>query len=358
MNGNNIKDNTLSLFPDSKDVRLNGSQLVLVRLSDETNISKLALKSFGNLVLESEDLYPGIDKWFQKKVVPGIRDGRRIAFILFHEGRAIAETIIKFGSNTKMCSMRVDPAYQGKGIGPFLFAQLASELDNSVKNVHFTAPESLVEERIGLFDDLGFVFAGKSRIRYRAGQDELVFQASASHFKRQSLSLVSKRIARNFMGGSTHGILMSIKAEFVEKILSGQKCIEVRRRFSEENKGSIALLYATQPVGKVMGDALVNEVHTNHPSIIWKQFHSYIGASKEEYDNYCSGADKVSAVFLSHVSKYPHPFDWHSVMSAFIGMNRPPQSYQRIPTATLSFWGTLASPERGDDDLRDASIGL
>jgi predicted transcriptional regulator/ribosomal protein S18 acetylase RimI-like enzyme len=351
-------DTTLSLFPESTDLQLNGSQLALVRLSDESKLPGSALISFGDLVLESEDLYPGIDKWFQKKVIPGIRNGRRIAFIVFYQGKAIAESIVKFGSNTKMCSMRVDPAYQGKGIGPFLFAQLANELDSSVKSVHFTAPESLVEERRGLFDDLGFVFAGKSGVRYRAGQDELVFQASASQFRRRSLDLVSKKVAKHYSRGSMPGILMSIKGEYVDRILSGQKCVEIRRRFSEEHKGSVALLYATQPIGKVLGDALISEVITGHPQNIWKQFHSFIGASKEEYDNYCLNAETVSAVFLSQVSKYPHPFDWDSVMDSFVGIQRPPQSYQKIPKATLSFWGSLSSPEGKEKHLADASIGL
>ena len=358
MIGNSLIDTTLPLFSDSTDLRLNGRQLALVRLSDETDLSETSLRSFGDLVLESEDLYPGIDKWFQKKVVPGIRDGKRIAFILFHQGRAIAETIIKFGASTKMCSMRVDPSYQGKGIGPFLFAQLANELDYSVKNVHFTAPESLAEERQGLFDDLGFVFTGKSRVRYRAGQDELIFRAPASHFRRQSLSLVSKKIAKNYVRGATPGILLSIKSKYANKIVSGEKCIEIRRRFSEDLKGCIALLYATQPVGKVVGDALVSEVVTDVPHKIWRQFHTFAGIDKDDFDTYCMGARNVSALVLTQVSKYPHPFDWNSVMEAFVGIQRPPQSYQKIPKASLSFWGSLASPEGKETDLTEASIGL
>ena len=358
MSGNSVIDTTLSLFSESTDLRLNGSQLALVRLSDETRISDKALGSFSELVLESEDLYPGIDKWFQKKVIPGIRDGRRIAFVVFHQGKAIAESIIKFGSRTKMCSMRVDPAYQGKGIGPFLFAQLANELDSSVKSVHSTAPESLVEERAGLFDDLGFVFSGKSSVRYRSGQDELVFQARTSEFRRRSNDLILKKKVRNLFQGSTPGILMSIKGEYAEKILSGEKCVEIRRRFSDELKGSIALLYATQPLGKVVGDAMISEVVTDTPPKIWKQFHSFSGIDKEDFDSYCKGTNKVSALVLSQVSRYPHSFNWDSVMESFVGVERPPQSYQKIPKATLSFWGSLASPEVKGKELTDVSIGL
>jgi predicted transcriptional regulator/ribosomal protein S18 acetylase RimI-like enzyme len=356
--GNSLIDTTLPLFPESEGVQLNGSRLALIRLSDESNLPESALSSFGDLVLGSEDLYPGIDKWFQKKVIPGIRDGKRIAFILFHEGKAIAQTILKFGSTTKMCSMRVDPAYQGRGIGPFLFAQIALELDNSVKRIMFTAPESLVEERSGLFDDLGFAFAGKSRIRYRAGQDELVFQAPVFLFKRQTISLVSKKTAGPNLKDAVPGILLSIKSEYANRILSGEKCIEFRRRFSQEAKGCIALLYATQPVGKVVGDAVVKDVVTDEPDKIWRQFHSFAGTRKDEFDAYCKGTDKVSALILAQVSKYPHPFDWNSVVHAFEGMQRPPQSYQRIPRPSLSFWGSLASSGSSEKDLTEASIGL
>jgi predicted transcriptional regulator/GNAT superfamily N-acetyltransferase len=327
-------------------------------LSEESRFSGSALSSFGELVLESEDLYPGIDRWFDRKVLPGIKDGSRIAYIVFHHGKAIAESIVKFGSDTKICSMRVDPIYQGKGLGPFLFAQLARELDSSVRHVHFTAPESLVVERKGLFDDLGFSLLGRSRENYRSGQDELVFRGSASQFRRQSLSLVSKKITRNFVGGSIPGILMSIRAQYVDMILAGEKSIEVRRRFSEEHKGSIALLYATKPVGQVLGDALIADVISDYPQKIWKEFHHQIGASKEEYDSYCAGDEKVNAIFLSHVSKYPHPFNWSSVIESFTGIQRPPQSYQKIPIATLSFWGSLSFPEQKKKNLVEASIGF
>lgn len=351
---------SLSLFPIESQVSLNGSKLALAKVTDASIISEAAFRSFSDLLLESENLYPGIDVWLKKKVIPGLQQGRRVAYILYHEGKAIAESIVKFGVNSKMCSMRVDPDYQGKGIGPFLFAQIAREIDYSVKSLHFTAPESLVHERKGLFDDLGFVLQGKSRRRYRVGEDELVFKGSASEFKKKSLELIAKKISKNIVGGFRPGVLISIQPVNIYKILSGEKTVELRRKFSADNKGSIALLYATKPIGEVLGDALINDVVVDNPEKIWKTFHSFIGCNRQEFDEYAKGARTLSAILLSQVSQYPHPFEWNKVMEAFVGISKPPQSHQLIPVASLSFWGTLASstPEFKQSAVEQLSLGF
>lgn len=348
------------LFAELDDMELNGHQIALVRLGDQKRISASSFSSFSDLLLESETIYPGIDKWFVKKVVPGMRQGSRIAYVVFHQGKAIAESIVKFGARTKMCSMRVDPRFQGKGIGPFLFGQIAAELDYSVSSIHFTAPESLVEERRGLFDDLGFVFAGKSRKSYRSGDDELVFKATATDFKRRSLELVEKKIARRFTRGAAEGILLSIRNRYLERIFSGKKHIELRRKFSEKLEGCVALLYAPQPVGKVMGDAVISGVVTDTPERIWKGFHYHLGCTREEYESYCGSADRLSALFLTNICRYPRPFDWEILEKVFTGFTRPPQNYQRIPKSTLSFWGSLASGGEGsaDQESTESSLGL
>ncbi|MGD0037280.1 MAG: GNAT family N-acetyltransferase [Bacteroidota bacterium] len=361
MPGNKRKNLTPSLFSDSTEVALNGSKLALARFTEKKLVPSEVFESLSDILLESENLYPGIDLWFRDKVIPGLRNGRRVAYVLFYEGKAIAESIVKYSTHTKICSMRVDPQFQNKGLGPFLFNQIASELDNSIKTVHFTAPESLVDERAGLFDDLGFVFQGTSKKKYRQGIDELVFKGETALFKRNSVNLIAKKISKNFLGGSRKGILISVKPSHIEKILTGEKVIELRRKFSSDNKGCIALLYATQPIGKVLGDALIKDVIIEKPARVWRDFQGFLGCSKQEFDDYTKGADTISALLLDQVSKYPHPFEWDQVMQTFTDISRPPQSFQFIPSPSLSFWGSLAfssNKEKKENTVKQFSLGF
>ena len=173
--------------------------------------------------------------------------------------------------------------------------------------------------------------------------DELVFRGNARKFIQSSAELIAKKTATSILGGSIPGTLLSIKPKYVEKILLGEKNIELRRKFAVSNKGNVALLYATKPVGKVLGDALIEDVIIDLPQKIWKEFHYFIGCSKLEFDTYTKDCVTISAIFLNKVSRYPHPFDWDNVIQSFVGLKRPPQSHLIIPLATLSFWGSLAS---------------
>jgi len=358
MIGNKSKFSELSLFPKKANLAINGSNLALARITDAGKVPESAFDSFSDLLLESENLYPGIDVWFKKKVVPGLQSGKRVAYVLFHEGKAIAECVVKFGTDTKICSMRVDPLYQKKGIGPFLFAQVARELDYSIKTIHFTAPESLVLERNGLFEDLGFIFQGKSKQKYRLGMDELVFRGDAKSFIRSTAELIAKKTTTSILGGSIPGTLLSIKPKYIEKIFLGEKIIELRRKFSIRNKGNVALLYATSPICKILGDALIENIVVDSPLKIWKEFHYFTGCSKFEFDEYSKGCNTMSAIFLKKICRYPHPFDWDNVMKAFVGIKKPPQSHLSIPLATLSFWGTLASAGDGIEITKSNSKNI
>src|SRR6267378_1490486 len=162
------------VFPHEPSGKDQGSYYIL-RLTNEVCYPKATLEGFRQLVDESEDLYPGIDIWFRSKVVTGINEGVRYAFLVIHEGRPVAAAIVKPGADTKLCSMRIKPAYQKKAIGPILFAHIAEMLNHSIEQIHFTAPESLVVERKGLFQRLGFVNVGKARRVYRPGEEEFVF---------------------------------------------------------------------------------------------------------------------------------------------------------------------------------------
>ena len=65
-------------------------------------------------------------------------------------------------------------------------------------------------------------------------------------------------------------VLLSIKPEFAEKILNGSKRYEFRKQgFSKPV--DMVILYATKPVGKIVGEFKLKKVHEGMLEQIWRQ---------------------------------------------------------------------------------------
>jgi predicted transcriptional regulator len=326
------------LFSQAPSENSTGSYYV-VRLTNEVSYPAPTIAGFRDLVLESEDLYPGIDLWFERKVIPGIKEGRRYAYLVMQEGKAVAEAIVKRGGDTKLCSMRIRPNYQNKAIGPFLFDQIAALLDDSVKQVHFTAPESLVAEREGLFQTLGFSNMGKASKIYRVGEDELVFKADARSFKKRAARLhieIQEHWAseqRHSSLDETDPIVLSIHPGYAKMVVTHKKTVEIRRRFSKKLVGSCVFLYATKPLQAVVGEARISAVEEGKPRDIWGTFKDQMGCSKSDFAEYCRGNRRVYAVQLEQLIPYPDPLPWAVFSAAFDAPIKPPQSYQFLRPA-------------------------
>ncbi|MFH1987998.1 MAG: GNAT family N-acetyltransferase [Pseudomonadota bacterium] len=72
--------------------------------------------------------YPLFDQWFAQKVLPGIYTGERTLLIEKRASLAVAYMILKHtDTERKLCTLRVRPNYESKGLGVRLF-QTAFEL--------------------------------------------------------------------------------------------------------------------------------------------------------------------------------------------------------------------------------------
>jgi predicted transcriptional regulator len=320
----------LNLFKEKRETKKDKGSLYLLKLNNEVNYSEKTFEGFRDIVGDSEDIYPGIDKWFNKKVIPGIEKGQRIAYLIMNEGKAIAETIIKRDYDTKLCSMRIIPEYQNNHLGPVLFAQIANSLDTFAETIHFTAPESLALERFGLFNKLGFSKISKSKKKYRNGEDEFIFKANTRAFKKKAYDLLSN-LSFDLLDNSNDliPIVLSIKPKYAGLIIKKRKTVEIRRKFSRKKlKGTTVFIYASRPEQCIMGEARISSVIEEKPDVIWDLFNDKIGCSHFEYFSYCGDLKKVNAVILEDIRPYDIPMPWAVFTSTFDAPIRPPQSYQ------------------------------
>ncbi len=122
--------------------------------------------------------------------------------------------------------------------------------------------------------------------------------------------------------------MISIKPEFAESILSGEKTIELRRRFIDLPLGSKLWIYSTLPVGAVVGVATLETVDRDTPQNLWKKYAHRTQISSPDFDRYFLGCDDGVALGLSGIEAL-EPVDLQTIRS-IRGVNTIPQVAVRI----------------------------
>lgn len=118
-------------------------------------------------------------------------------------------------------------------------------------------------------------------------------------------------------------ILISIKPEYVKLILSGEKQYEYRKRVPTNVE--TAVIYATAPVKKIVGEIQIGEVLSNPPIDLWEKTYIHSGLTREKFFLYFDRIPIAHALFIKEVIIYEHPME----LSA-LNIKRAPQSWQYI----------------------------
>ncbi|MBR3133966.1 MAG: hypothetical protein IKG56_00705 [Clostridia bacterium] len=101
-------------------------------------------------------------------------------------------------------------------------------------------------------------------------------------------------------------ILMSIKPIYVNKIFSGEKKYEYRKRICSEPIDRI-IVYSSAPIKKVVGELIIKQVLYDDKSVIWNKTKMNGGVTKNKYDDYYKNCDKAVAFEIEKVILYDNP---------------------------------------------------
>lgn len=123
-------------------------------------------------------------------------------------------------------------------------------------------------------------------------------------------------------------ILLSINPEHVENIMLGTKRFEFRKVRCKSEVDKI-IIYATAPIGKVVGEVDIAEVIEDGVAAVWQLTREFAGISFEFYESYYEGKQKAVAYRLGKVKEYRIP----KSLSDF-GVNFAPQSFVYLTPAT------------------------
>ena len=123
--------------------------------------------------------------------------------------------------------------------------------------------------------------------------------------------------------------LLSIRPQYSERILSGHKRFELRKRKLGAVPGDVVVIYTSAPTQALTGAFLVEGELEMPVATLWRQHRMELGIQEEDYAEYFRNADRAVAIAIGRTVTIHHiPLDeLRRVRPGFT----PPQSYMYCP---------------------------
>jgi predicted transcriptional regulator len=149
------------------------------------------------------------------------------------------------------------------------------------------------------------------------------------------------------MNEHDRALLLSVRPRFAQSILAGTKTAEIRRQRPAVHPGTLVIIYATRPVGAIVGTARIADVSQGTPDEMWELHHARAGVTRPEFDDYLSGAEIAYILLLSMIQQLEPLLTLEQIRAetAF----QPPQSYRYVNQNMLH---SLVSSHPKSDYLR------
>lgn len=142
--------------------------------------------------------------------------------------------------------------------------------------------------------------------------------------------------------------LLSIKPNFAEAILRGEKKYEFRRSIFTRPV-DIVLLYASAPVQRVLAEFDVRSIVTESVETLWELTKRSAGIGEDLFYRYFAGRDYGHAIEIGEVRPYKIPF----CPVEYLGI-RPPQSFAYVNSCFVfqsNYRSVRMVTERSDSPL-------
>lgn len=307
--------------------------LSIVRLSgQDVRSNSDHWRTFRELVLETEPMYPGIKKWIDAIVGPHLSSPDRVAFLAYHNQEPIVSAVVKRGRRSKFCHLKVRKDFWNKHLGEVFFALMTLEVRHVARQVHFTLPEGLWEANRDFFSSFAFLKTQKAFRQYRLFEEEVQCSASIDRVWEAVVSKIPKLCTTFLIDGYAvdKSLMMSIRPRFADLLLDGSKFVEVRKKFAKRWIGHRVALYASAPTSGLVGEAKIENIVSGDPGYIWEKYGSGIGCQRDEFERYTKYAEKVSAVVMTEVRPYAKTISLKEASELAKEKLRPPQTHCTI----------------------------
>lgn len=124
--------------------------------------------------------------------------------------------------------------------------------------------------------------------------------------------------------------ILSIKPEFVDEIVAGTKRFEYRKSIFKQPVEKV-YIYASSPVGRIVGEFTSGEILQDSPDRIWRRTSRYSGISKSFFDGYFKGRAEGYAIEILNFVHYEEPVNPYIHIIGF----HAPQSFCYISESAM-----------------------
>jgi predicted transcriptional regulator len=132
--------------------------------------------------------------------------------------------------------------------------------------------------------------------------------------------------------------LLSIKPEYAEAIFAGRKTVEFRRSRIAPDV-DLAIVYATQPTGRIIGWFRITGIIESTPDGLWRRFRRDGAIHRRDYFSYFEGATRAYAIGIADATSVDEPLVLDSLSAGL----RAPQSFQYLAASIAAH--VIAPPE-------------
>ena len=121
-------------------------------------------------------------------------------------------------------------------------------------------------------------------------------------------------------------VLLSIKPDFAEKILCGEKRFEFRRALFRDETVRRVIVYASSPVCRVVGEFDVEDILSMPMHALWRKTRQESGVSWQLFSEYFKGKRECHAIKVANPVRYKEPVPLREA----VGLECPPQSFAYV----------------------------
>ena len=133
-------------------------------------------------------------------------------------------------------------------------------------------------------------------------------------------------------------LFLSIHPEHAERILRGEKTVELRRTRPRTDPGTRIALYASSPTKAVVGYCRLGEVREGAPSTIWRAVGSQTSISRKQFDAYFEGTHRAIALHIEDPHLLAVPLGLDAIRELWHGFH-PPQTFRYLDPTTAELLG-------------------
>ena len=122
-------------------------------------------------------------------------------------------------------------------------------------------------------------------------------------------------------------VLLSIKPNYVEQIITGNKKYEFRKSiFSNQNKIDKIFIYSSSPVKKIIGYFKADYIIEDNPTELWHKCGEFAGIKKSKFFEYFGMKNKGYAIVIKDLEIFDKPINPYVELIDF----KPPQSFYYV----------------------------